>query len=98
MKKIIIALSLVLLVGCATVGKDFPEQSVSSLQKGVTSEQTILATFGKPAYITSDSDGNKLYTWTYAHATAFSVAKGKALVIKINKEGLMDSYTVSATQ
>ncbi|HIF6302245.1 TPA: hypothetical protein ACX3LH_004589 [Klebsiella michiganensis] len=98
MKKLIIALGLVLLAGCATVGKDFPEQSVTSLQKGVTSEQTVLATFGKPAYITTDSDGNKIYTWTYAHATAFGAAKGKALVIKINKEGLMDSYTTSATQ
>ncbi|HEL7799720.1 TPA: hypothetical protein UMP09_003974 [Klebsiella pneumoniae] len=98
MKKLIIALGLSMLAGCATVGKDFPEQSVASLQKGVTSEQTVLATFGKPAYITSDSDGSKLYTWTYAHATAFGAAKGKALIVKINNEGLMDSYTVSATQ
>ncbi|AUV90997.1 hypothetical protein [Klebsiella aerogenes] len=98
MKKLIIVLGLILLAGCATVGKDFSESDVASLQKGVTTEQTVLATFGKPATVTADSEGNKVYTWTYAHATAFSVGQGKTLVVKLNKEGIVDSYVVSKTQ
>jgi outer membrane protein assembly factor BamE (lipoprotein component of BamABCDE complex) len=98
MKKLIIAFGFVLLAGCATVGKDFSESDVASIQKGVTTEQTVLSTFGKPATVTADSEGNKIYTWTYAHATAFSVGQGKALVVKINKDGIVDSYVVSKTQ
>lgn len=98
MKKLIIAFGFVLLAGCATVGKDFSESDVASIQKGMTTEQTVLSTFGKPATVTADSEGNKIYTWTYAHATAFSVGQGKALVVKINKDGIVDSYVVSKTQ
>ena len=98
MKKLIIALGLVLLAGCATVGKDFSESDVASIQKGVTTEQTVLATFGKPSAVTVDSEGNKVYTWTYAHATAFSVGQGKTLVVKLNKDAIVDSYVVSKTQ
>lgn len=98
MKKLISALGLVFLSGCATVGKDFSENDIMSIQKGVTTEQTVLTTFGKPATVTADSEGNKLYTWTYAHATAFSVGQGKTLVVKINKNGVVDSYVVSKTQ
>jgi hypothetical protein len=98
MKKLIIGLSLILLVGCATVGKDFSESDVASIQKGVTTEQSILAKFGNPSSVTSDSDGNKIYGWTYAHANAFSVGQGKSLVVKINKDGVVDSYVLSKTQ
>lgn len=51
MKKLIIAFGFVLLAGCATVGKDFSESDVASIQKGVTTEQTVLSTFGKPATV-----------------------------------------------
>jgi hypothetical protein len=45
--------------------------------------------------VTADSEGNKIYGWTYAHATAFSVGQGKSLVVKVNKDGVVDSYIVA---
>lgn len=98
MKKLILGVCLIALAGCATVGNDFSESDVASIQKGITTEQTVLQKFGKPSSITSDSDGNKIYGWTYAHATPFSVGEGKSLVVKISKDGLVDSYAVSTTK
>lgn len=98
MKKLILGLSLITLVGCATVGKDFSESDVASIQKGVTTEQTVLQKFGKPTSVTADSEGNKIYGWTYATATAFSVGQGKSLVVKVNKDGVVDSYVVSTSK
>lgn len=98
MKKLLVVIALVGLVGCATVGKDFSESEVASIKKGVTTEQTILTTFGKPSTVSVDSDGNKVFAWTYAHANAFSVAQGKALSVKINKDGVVDSYVLSSTK
>ncbi len=98
MRKTILAVIALGLVGCATVGKDFSEADIASIQKGVTTEQTVLQKFGKPTSITADSEGNKIYGWTYAQATAFSVGQGKSLVVKVNKEGMVDSYIVSTTK
>lgn len=97
MKKVILMIAVAGLIGCASVGKDFTAENVASIQKGVTTEQSLLTMFGKPSSVTVDSDGNKLYGWTYAHATAFSVGQGKALIVKLNKDGLVDSYTLSQT-
>ncbi|UXE39615.1 outer membrane protein assembly factor BamE domain-containing protein [Raoultella ornithinolytica] len=98
MKKLFIALGLLLLTGCATVGNEFSDADVASIQKGVTTKQSVLTTFGKPYSVTSDSDGNTIYTWTYAHTVAFGVPQGKSLIVKINKDGVVDSYVVSKTQ
>lgn len=98
MNKAFLALAILGLVGCATVGKDFSEAEVASIQKGVTTEQAVLQKFGKPASVTVDSEGNKIYGWTYARATAFSVGQGKSMVIKLNKDGVVDSYIVSTSQ
>ncbi|EFH5041751.1 hypothetical protein F9569_19855 [Escherichia coli] len=98
MRKIILGVIALGLVGCATIGKDFSEADVASIQKGITTEQTVLQKFGKPTSITADSEGNKIYGWTYAHATAFSVGQGKSLVVKVNKEGVVDSYFISTTR
>ncbi len=97
MRKTILGLIALGLVGCATVGKDFSEADVASIQRGVTTEQTVLQKFGKPISFTADSEGNKIYGWTYAYASAFSVGQGKSLLVKVNKGGLVDSYTVSTT-
>lgn len=98
MKKILMAAVLASLVGCATVGKDFSDSDVASIQKGVTTEQSVLAKFGTPSSVTTDSDGNKIYGWTYAQANAFSVGQGKSLVVKVNKEGIVDSYILSVSK
>lgn len=98
MKKLIIMLGFISLVGCVSVGKDFSESEVASIQKGVTTEQTVLQKFGKPTSVTADSEGNKIYGWTYATATAFSVGQGKSLVVKVNKEGIVESYVVSTSK
>ncbi|XUA20704.1 hypothetical protein ACQVA2_08080 [Citrobacter sp. OP27] len=98
MKKLMIGLGLLALAGCATVGKDFSDSDVASIQKGVTKEQTVLQKFGKPTSVTTDSDGNTVYGWTYAHANAFSVGQGKSLVVKVNKQGIVDSYVLSKSQ
>ena len=98
MRKTILGIIALGLIGCATVGKDFSEADVASIEKGVTTEQTVLQKFGKPTSITADSDGNKIYGWTYAHARAFSVGQGNSLVVKVNKDGVVDSYILSTTK
>jgi len=98
MRKIILGAIALGLVGCATVGKDFSEADVASIQKGVTTEQSVLQKFGKPTSVTADSEGNKIYGWTYAHATAFTVGQGKSLVVKVNKDGVVDSYIVGTSR
>lgn len=51
-------------LGCATVGRDFPSQSVVDIRNGKTTKSELLARFGRP-YRRGIEDGDS--TWTYVH-------------------------------
>ena len=93
---LIICFLTIFLAGCATVGKEINDQQVSNIQKGVTTEQTLINDFGKPYMETVDYEGRKSLVWTHAHATAFSAGRGKSLSVKLDKSGVVENYSVSS--
>jgi hypothetical protein len=53
--------------GCASAGRDFDDTQVSSIQKGVTTEQDLITMFGQPENRSMNSDGQTVLTWMYTH-------------------------------
>ncbi|MEQ9845656.1 hypothetical protein [Pectobacterium brasiliense] len=96
MNKIFIAIVVVALSACASVGKNFDESQLNNIHKGSTTEQNVIAYFGAPMSQTVDSEGNRTLMWTYSHATAFGKPEGKALIIQLSN-GIVKNYTVSKT-
>ncbi|WP_413734349.1 hypothetical protein ACL2XP_17950 [Sodalis sp. RH21] len=93
MKKMIIPLIFLAVSGCATVGNDISSTEVQKIQKGVTTEQSLISMFGQPSATTIDSEGNKILLWSYGHAVAFGPAVGKSLSVKLNHDGVVESYS-----
>ncbi|MEI7247971.1 hypothetical protein WCT80_17665 [Pectobacterium carotovorum] len=97
MKKIFISIVVSLaLSACASVGKNFDESQLANIHKGSTTEQSVISYFGSPMSQSVDSDGNRIFMWTYSHATAFGKAEGKTLMIQFSN-GVVKNYTVSKT-
>lgn len=94
---LLIALSLVTLLGCATVGHDFPSSFVTQIEIGKTTQSNIRSMFGAPWRVGLDN-GRK--TWTYGryHYSLFSKDSTKDLVVRFDDKGVVSSYTYNTTK
>jgi hypothetical protein len=96
-KAILVGFFLVLMVGCATVGKDFATHNVDQIEIGETTRSDIQEMFGEP-WRTGVEDGKR--TWTYGKYrwSAFGEAETTDLVVRFNDDGTVSSYVYNTTQ
>lgn len=94
---ILLALSSMLFAGCATVGKDFPVDQVSSLEVGKTTMEEVKSRFGSP-WRTGYESGRK--TWTYGkyRYKVFGESQTTDLVIRFDSSGKVHSYSFNTTE
>jgi SmpA / OmlA family len=89
--------SLLILVGCATVGREFPVGPVATLKVGQTTQQEVRQLFGEP-WRTGVEDGRKTWTYGHYHYSAFGPAQTRDLVIRFDQDGeKVASYTFNST-
>jgi outer membrane protein assembly factor BamE (lipoprotein component of BamABCDE complex) len=91
-----IAFSL-LIIGCATVGKDFPVDRVSEIQIGKTTQQDVLEKFGHPWRVGIEDGQN---TWTYGkyRYSLFGDASTQDLVIRFDNQNIVSSFIFNTTE
>jgi len=91
------AMLLLLSAGCATVGKDFPVNRVKDIRIHETTKEEIRSLFGSPWRVGIE-DGQP--TWTYGkyRYQAFSETSTQDLVIRFDKNYVVDSYTFNTTE
>jgi outer membrane protein assembly factor BamE (lipoprotein component of BamABCDE complex) len=65
---LIIALTIALTIGCASVGEKFDMGKVDQIKKGETTQQEIVQMFGKPSTIVRNSNGETVLSYMYVHA------------------------------
>ncbi|TGN38968.1 outer membrane protein assembly factor BamE domain-containing protein [Marinobacter confluentis] len=94
---ILIGFFMTLLVGCATVGKDFATHNVDQIEVGETTRSDIQEMFGEP-WRTGIEDGKR--TWTYGKYrwSAFGEAETTDLVVRFNDDGTVSSYVYNTTE
>ncbi|MFQ5673015.1 MAG: hypothetical protein ACE5G9_07965 [Nitrospinales bacterium] len=90
------ALGVFLLIGCGTVGKDFPNSKVVNIKANVTTKSQILEQFGLPY---KEGKQNGYTTWTYQKDTwsAFGKDSSKDLVIMFDKNGVVNAYRYTSS-
>jgi outer membrane protein assembly factor BamE (lipoprotein component of BamABCDE complex) len=88
---------LLLAVGCASMGHEFPSGQVSALHIGETTQNDVYTTFGAP-WRTGLDNGFK--TWTYGDYRYNLVGDNSTedLVIKFDKRGVVSSFTYNTTK
>jgi outer membrane protein assembly factor BamE (lipoprotein component of BamABCDE complex) len=95
-KRFLVGGVILLLVGCASAGRNFNVTGVSQLSIGQTAKSDVMALFGSP-WRTGIEDGRE--TWTYGHYkySLFSDAKTRDLVLRFDPSGKVVSYTFNSS-
>lgn len=70
MRKLAVALIGLGLSACVSGGTKVTQQDVSQFQKGVTTEQEVVAKLGKPNGSSATSTGTKIDVYSYVHSAA----------------------------
>ncbi len=94
--KVLALFGLIMLTGCATIGRDFTFNSPSDIVTGKTTQEMVIKKYGSPFRVGYD---NGLTQWTYARYiySLFGDAKTKDLVITFNTDRTVKSYTYNSS-
>lgn len=65
LERLVILISILMLSGCATVGKPIEQDKLASIKEGQTTKQEVINLLGKPYMITLGSDGKEIMTYQY---------------------------------
>jgi hypothetical protein len=92
----VLLLITIFLMGCATVGHDFPDAQVLNVRLNKTTQDEIRAMFGSPWRVGIE-DGQR--TWTYGkyRYKLFGQSSTKDLVVRFNDKNIVVSYTFNTT-
>ncbi len=87
-----LAVCVLALSACLTVGREFPTEDIGKLQIGQTTRDEVHRMFGEP-WRTGLEDGRR--TWTYGHYRykLIGTTETRDLVIRFDAKGLVVSYT-----
>lgn len=97
LKLTLVAAALAVLVGCATVGRDFATHNVDQIKIGETTRAEIQEMFGEP-WRTGIEDGRR--TWTYGKYKWSALGEDETtdLVVRFNNDGTVSSYVYNTTE
>ena len=102
----LIIMCLILISGCATVGTQINEANLAQIKEGVTTQEEVIASMGKPYMQTLTSDGKIIMMYQYTkvknRATNFIPVvnilaggmdmKQQILQILINENDIVEKY------
>lgn len=66
----LVLLSLLLLAGCASVGREIPKEKLASFTKGRTTLNEVVRELGPPTSEATTGDGKHVIAYVFAHAQA----------------------------
>ena len=87
---------LLLLMACATIGREFPVDPVSQIQIGKTTKDNISHLFGPP-WRTGIEDGNQTWTYGYYRYKLLGKSITRDLVVRFRTNGVVDSYSFNTS-
>lgn len=93
--------------GCATVGKEIHQTNVDQLQKGKTTKDQVIQTFGQPDATYFDRDGRLVFSYfaskmsptVYSFIPIVNIVhneikqKNQSLIIMFSKDGIVEEYS-----
>lgn len=106
MKKFLLLVLCLGLVGCATSGKQIEQDKVSQIKEGVTTKEEVIALMGKPETHTLNGDGKELMMYMHLNMntrastyipvvglfTGGADMKQQSLQILIGNDGKVEKY------
>lgn len=93
--KAYLALSLISLTGCLTIGEEFSSE-VKWIAPQKTTKVEVQKNLGGPFRVGYDS-GLLTYTYAYYRYSAFRAARTKDLTVRFNSDGTVQSYSFASS-
>jgi len=94
---ILTGITLLACMSCATVGRDFPTDTVAQIQIGKTTLTEINELFGPP-WRTGVEDGDKTWTYGYYKYRLFGDSTTRDLVVRFDERGVVNSYSYNTSE
>jgi hypothetical protein len=85
----------VVVVGCASYGKDFDISLFSHFKSGVTTKAEMISRVGQPSTQMSLGNGQTALTWTFTHSSIGASVKSKHAMAYFDKEDKLLRVTTS---
>lgn len=85
------------IIGCATIGHQFPSDAVSHITIGETTQDEIREFFGTPWRIGIE-DGNRTWIYGYYRYKLFGDSITRDLVIRFNDKNVVISYSFNTNE
>ena len=93
----LLGISLLVIMSCATVGRDFPTDLVTQIQIGKTTQAEINRLFGMP-WRTGIENGDRTWTYGYYRYRLFGESTTRDLVVRFDERGLVNSYSFNTSE
>jgi outer membrane protein assembly factor BamE (lipoprotein component of BamABCDE complex) len=111
MKQAATLLAALALAGCVSSGTQVTEEQAGQFQKGITTEQEVIAKLGTPNATTRQSDGSAVIVYTYVRARPNAVdfvpivgllaggatAQANTVTFTFDSSGVLKSYSATAS-
>ncbi|MDP2906171.1 MAG: outer membrane protein assembly factor BamE [Candidatus Omnitrophota bacterium] len=111
MKKLLIILLCLGLVGCATYGKPIDKSAVEQMQKGTTTKEEVIKKFGQPDGTNFDKENRLIYYYNASKVNPSAMnfipilnlvhsemkMQIQMLVVVFSKEGIVEEYSFTDT-
>lgn len=101
---LLIAVTIVALIACATSGKQFDRTHVNDIKKGVQTKDQIRTWFGEPYQVTKPLTGHPagcVERWTFVHAYSSHGGlrtESSALIVDFDSNGVVCDHAYSETK
>jgi hypothetical protein len=96
----------VVMIGCASTGKNFDSRKINDIQKGKTTEADLVSMFGQPNQRGQNASGAKTMMWLYSESAINGKqfipfagpflggvdTKNKSLTVMLASDGTVEDY------
>jgi len=69
MKKLVMVMSALVMVGCASTGHKIDQSAVGRIQNGVTTKAEVISLIGSPEMITKKGNGDEVFVYHYTRSS-----------------------------
>ena len=108
----LLLVSLMVLAGCVSMGKEISQEQLTEFKKGVTTEKDVIAKLGSPTTSSMTASGQRSLGYMFAHAQARpesfipfigpfvggADSRGTTVIFLFGPDGTLTDYYATQTQ
>lgn len=87
--KTAVALLVLFLMSCATVGAPIPKDALAQIKRGETTKIQVIALLGNPQIVSRADNGEEMYSYHYARIVPGAVTDQQFLSVNFGQDNIV---------